>query len=108
MALSPNGIGFVPVPVPGTSVQVSATKITCKQAIFMPLKTGGVANTGVVYIGSSAMVKATGVGVLAALRPGDPPFKLTLGDELAPDVIDLSTLFIDANTAADAALVGYI
>lgn len=105
---TPGGSGFKPVPVPGTPVALAAAKTPSKVIRIIPMKTTGVANTGVVYIGSAAMVKATGVGVYAALRPTDQGITINTGDLMNSDFFDLSTWFVDADTAADAVLVGFI
>jgi hypothetical protein len=105
---TPNGIGFVPVVAAGTPVQFTAVKTGAKEFRVTPLKTGGVANTGVVYIGKVGMVKATGVGVYAALRPTDPPMDINIGDLASGDYYDLSTWYVDSETNGDAVLVGNI
>lgn len=102
------GIGYVPVPVPGTPIVLAAAKTPTKSFRIIPMKTGGVANTGVVYIGKAGMVKATGVGVYAALRPTDQGITVNIGDLLNSDLFDLSNWFVDADTAADAVLVGFL
>lgn len=105
---TPNGNGYVPVPAPGTPVVLAGAKTPSKVIRIIPLKTGGVANTGVVYIGKAGMVKATGVGVYAALRPTDQGITINTGDLMNSDFFDLNTWFVDADTAADAVLVGFI
>jgi hypothetical protein len=104
---TPNGLGFIPVPSPGTPVQFTAAKTPSKVIRIIPLKTTGAANTGVVYIGKVGLVKGTGVGVYAALRPGDQGITINVGDLLNSDYYDLSNWYVDADTAADAILVGY-
>lgn len=106
--LTPNGIGFVPVAAAGTPVQISLTSKPVKEFRVCPLKTGGVANTGVVYIGKLGMVKATGVGVYAVLRPTDAPMNINIGDLANADYYDLSNWYVDADTNADAILVGFV
>lgn len=106
--LAPNGIGFVPVAAHGTPVQFTGVKTPVKAFRVTPLKTGGVANTGVVYIGKVGMVKATGVGVYAALRATDPPLNINIGDLANADYYDLSNWYVDSETDADGVLVGFV
>lgn len=105
---NPNGIGYVPVAAAGTPVVLAAASTPVKAFRIIPLKTGGVANTGVVYIGKTGMVKATGVGVYAALRPSDQGITINTGDLATGDFYDLNKWFVDADTNADAVLVGFV
>lgn len=103
-----NGLGVIPNVTPGTPVQLTATPTMVKQIFLSPFKATGAANTGNVYIGGSNMNRVTGVGVLAILRATDPTLKILRGDSMDCSAIDLSSLYMDANTAADAVYVGYV
>ena len=61
------------------------------------------ANAGLVYIGNSAMVTATGVGVYAVLvvpvaTAGGLIPEVTFGSDVSPVGVDLSDLYIDGTT----------
>ena len=87
---------------PGVMLSVQNLRIT-------PAKvTGGaiVANTGFIYIGTATMNKATGAGVymvLAPLQTNISGVEINFGD-----VMDLSNVYIDADTTGDGAIVGYL
>lgn len=104
---TPNG-ALKTVPVPGTPVLLAAAKTPSKVIRLIPMKTAGAANTGVIYIGLPTMVKATGVGVYATLRPTDQGITINIGDLMNSDFFDLNTWAVDADTANDGVFVGFI
>ncbi|KKN18840.1 hypothetical protein LCGC14_0951810 [marine sediment metagenome] len=67
-------------------------------------------NTGRVYIGSSAMVRATGVGVYAVIPiPTSnilPTFTATIA--YAPAALLLNELFLDVDVDNEGVLVSYV
>jgi len=109
-------LGPISVVTPGTLIRATATlppsvdglnlnpaRFTCHAALFQA-KPG---NLGKVYIGTAGMVRATLAGVSAVLAiptvNSIPSYSISL--TLAPAGIDLSELFIDADTAGEGVLL---
>lgn len=109
-------LGPINVPVPGTPVRATSTITTdaggitndpanfsCHAALFQARK----GNTGRTYIGTSNMVRATGVGVSAVLAIPTantiPSFSMSL--TIAPAGVDLSELYVDADVADEGVLL---
>lgn len=108
--------GPLNVAVPGTLVRASSLVATdahgirnnpaaakCHAVLFQAKKS----NVGVVYIGRSDMVRSTLAGCAAQLAiptaNSIPSFSIAL--TIAPDGVDLSDLWVDADTADDGVLV---
>lgn len=100
------------VTTPGTPVRVTvgepdpAAAQGCHGVLIQAIK----GNVGWVYVGSSAMVKATPVGVHAQLAiptaNSAPSWSAAL--TLAPGAIQLRDLYIDADTANDGVIVSIL
>lgn len=110
-------VGPIRVAVPGTPVRVTdlialtdpgglvntPSRFTCHAALFQAIDD----NVGKVYVGLAGMVRATKVGVSAVLAiPTDnsiPSYSVAL--TMAAAGIDLSDLYLDADTAQDGVLL---
>lgn len=109
-------LGPISVAVPGTPIRATVhlppnvdglhsnlARFTCHAALFQA-KPG---NLGKVYIGTADMVRATLAGVSAVLAiptaNSIPSYSISL--TLAPAGIDLSELWVDADTAGEGALL---
>jgi hypothetical protein len=102
MALTVGSLGFIAVPTPGTRVQVSATKLTCKYVRFQPRLNNTTVNVGNTYIYG----QQTGGSAFAILSP-----EQVQPEEIVPvgnSDLDLSAFWIDADNANDAMLVSYL
>jgi hypothetical protein len=94
-------LGKITSTTPGTPIKLSATKVTARALFLLPLQ----ANTGLVLIGDSGLVRATLVGsYVGDGLPKGVPFDLT--GEMASLVgkvatIDLSRIMIDVFTSGD-------
>ena len=89
------------VAVPGTAEPLVAVSTLVTQLVIEARKVGGV-NTGIVYLGTSAVDKASSQQI--TLDPGDNyEFIAAEGQSL-----DLDSLYIDADTAADGITGWYI
>jgi hypothetical protein len=105
-------IGKFTVPVPGTPVRFTSTqatpgeKFSCHGVLAQALP----ANTGKVYIGVAGLDKTTLANVLAVLAiPTDhtiPSFTAAL--TLSPNAINMADLYLDADVAAEGALVSVL
>ncbi len=104
-------IGKVTVPVPTTIVQVisvlgvrDAQREDSVHGVMIQALPG---NTGKVFIGTSALVAATHVGVIAILGVPTtnilPSFSAAL--TIAPNAIALKDLWIDADASDDGVIV---
>lgn len=105
-------IGAIAVPTPGTPVRATSTqtlpaeKFSCHGVLIqaMPL------NTGRIYIGRATMNKATLANLFAVLAiPTDhtiPSFTAAL--TIAPNSVNLSDIYLDADVAAEGALVSVL
>lgn len=108
--------GPISVVTPGTLIRASSvvttdahgivnsvTRFKCHAALFQA-KHG---NVGIVYIGLATMVRSTLAGCAAQLAiptaNSIPSFSVAL--TLSPDGVDLSDLWIDADSAGDGVLV---
>lgn len=87
------------VTTPSTAVPLSSTRIYAS-SLFLMAKKAASDNTGNVFIGASGLDQGVDEGI--ELRPGDywEPY---IKDS---EKIDLSTVYIDADTAADG-VVGF-
>jgi hypothetical protein len=110
----PEPIGPVTVAVPGTPVKLttwleahgmtSGDRFACNKILIRTFGNGvlnpvtAAVNAGNVYIGTSAMNKATMVGVIDTLQPGE---FWTITEPEARNVYDLSKYYIDADSAND-------
>ena len=100
-------LGKIAVTTAGVPQQVVLVTTNCNVAYFQALST----NTGKIYIGLSGLVKATLANVLRVLVP-PPTTPLTLdswnpqGITQAP--IDLSTIFLDADTSGQGLVISYL
>lgn len=109
MSSAMKSLGLKTVPTPGTPVQLSTTSIPCDKVNLEPMKASAAANTGNIYVGLSTMVKATLVGVLYVLAPGQPATTVEPpGGERLELQDDVSNYWIDADTANDGVLVSYV
>lgn len=105
-------IARITVAVPGTPVRATSTqaapaeKFSCHGVLIQAMPF----NTGRVYIGRSTMNKTALTDLFAVLAiPTDntiPSFTAAL--TLAPNSVNLSDLYIDADVAAEGALVSVL
>jgi hypothetical protein len=107
MAIAQKSLGLVTVATPGTPQPLTATPTRAFQWLATPIKAlPATANVGNIYLGTSAMVKATGVGVYRVITPTTLPVASgRLDDSVA--TWDLSQIYIDADNSTDGLLVGY-
>ena len=102
-------LGKVTVAAAGTPVRFSSVVINCN-AVYISTIAGQVGQQ--MYVGLSGLVKATLVNVLRVLqKPVATPATLDsfmFQSNVSAGPIDLSTLFVDADTSADAILVSYL
>lgn len=111
-------IGVFRVTVPGTLKQIASTAADLVQdgAIHGILLQALPGNTGVVYIGGSAIVRASYTGLygmlgVPALNAGGQPTSLptfTAALTLAPNAIKLSDFYIDADQANDGVIASVL
>jgi hypothetical protein len=113
-------LGKVSVPAPGTPVQLTATAeylsaiaaafgasqvpfVTCQAVLFQAWK----GNSDEVYIGKVGMNRTTGAGVAAVLGVPSAGSNPSFGaaNQMSPAGIDLSAFYLDADIAAEGALV---
>lgn len=103
IANNPAALGKVAVAAAGTPVQLITnfsstpgyTDLQSNKINIQALDT----NVGKIYIGYSNMVRATGVGVLHVLLPGE---FWSITDPSAANVFDVTKFHIDADTNGDA------
>jgi hypothetical protein len=98
-------LGKIAVATPGTAVQVSADTNLRVARIRFQAKSS---ETGKLYVGTSLLVAATGVGVIAELRPAagvDLSFEIS--DSIGGASIYPSQYWIDAQTATEGVIVSY-
>ncbi len=117
--LNPQPLGNVLVATPGTPVQITLTlqstaagsgnvvnastdEVLCNKIniISSTITHTGAGNTGKIYLGSSAMVRATLAGVIAVIAPGGS-YSITTNVNL--NAYDANKLYLDADTANDGA-----
>lgn len=102
-------LGKVTVTTAGTPVQIVTTTLNCNSVFFSTI--AGQSGQQM-YIGLKNMVKSTLVGVLHILEKSitTPAFldhwAIVCGVGQSP--IDLSTIWIDADTSADSLLISYL
>lgn len=93
-----NSFGFVVVASPGMRVRASATSFPCRLVRFQPRRSTTVVNVGNVYV--------------YGVQSGGDPYAI-LAPEQVDGVsqylqnVDLATVWIDADNANDAVLLGY-
>lgn len=108
-------LGEIPVPVPGTPIRLTDSAqylanaegnvkfLTCQAVYFQTW----VLNTGMVYLGTLGMVRATGVKVMKVF--GIPTTAGADGHAIANQTtaagVDLSAIYIDADQAGEGPLV---
>ena len=102
-------LGKIVVVAAGTPVRCSATSLNVNTAIFSTIS----GQSGQqMYIGVSTLVKATLVGVLKILqKPLATPTTLdswTAQHSTSQAAIDLSAIWLDADTSGDGLLVSYV
>jgi hypothetical protein len=105
-------IAKITVPVPGTPVRTTSTqaqpgeKFSCHGVLIQAMPH----NTGRIYIGRSTMNKTALTDLFAVLAiPTDntiPSFTASLTH--APNSVNLSDLYIDADVASEGALVSVL
>jgi hypothetical protein len=109
--MSMQSLGKVTVATSGTLVRLSATTLNVNAVFFQALGT----NTAYVYVGLSTLVRATYVGVLLVVPAPTaatgatvalPSASLQSGVSVAP--IDLSTIYLDADSAPQSLLISYL
>lgn len=94
-------LGIVPVTTAGTPVQVSAVSFPVRRVFFTAIKAKGTANTG-----ANIYVQDINKNVLAVIpKTAAAPIALPFSDDLGPASIDLTNLYLDADTSADGCLV---
>ena len=102
-------LGKVTVVTAGTPVRFSSSTINCN-VVYVSTITGQAGQQ--MYVGVSGIVKATLANVLRVLqKPVATPVTLdsfTFQSNVSAGPIDLSTLFVDADTNGDAILVSYM
>lgn len=105
-------LGRFLVPVAGTPVRLTSTQTNpaesfpCHGVYIQALPT----NLGKVYVGTSAMNKATLAEVIAIIAipsAGNLP-AFTAALTLAPNAINLSDLYLDVDTGSEGALVSVL
>ena len=102
-------LGKVTVPVPGTPVRLTINRPvpTDRYACHAILVQAVFNNTGRVYVGTSAMNKATLANVHAQLAIPTanqiPSFSAAL--TIAPNAIQAQDIFLDADVAGEGAIV---
>lgn len=101
--------GKVTVTTAGTPVRLTANTLNCNSVFFSTIS----GQSGQqMYIGLSGLVKATLVNVLRVLqKPVATPASLDnwpIICEVGQSPLDLSTIFIDADTSGDSLLVSYL
>jgi hypothetical protein len=102
-------LGKITVTTAGTPVRVAATVTNANTVFFSTLST----QVGQqIYIGLSGLVKATFVNVLKILqKPLATPATLdswVVQSNVSMAAVDLSTIFVDADTSGDSVLVSYL
>lgn len=107
-------LGLVTVTAAGTPVRLTANRPTPTERLGAQSVriTPKPANAGVIYVGTSGMVVATGVGVLGAIpKPTSAttgPFDVfEIKQELLPAGLNLAELYLDAASNGDGAYVAY-
>jgi hypothetical protein len=107
MSISAQGLGLVTVATAGVPQALAASVTETKDIWIRPLKSiPSTANTGNIYIGNSAMVKSTCVGVMLVIKTGDAPVHVER-PRTSGEFYDLSQLYIDADNTGDGAIIGY-
>lgn len=110
----PQPFGNVAVATPGTPVSLAVNfpnltpavtaaltdQIYCNKIsiITSTIAHSGAGNTGNIYIGTSTMVRATLVGVIAVLAPGQS-FPIT--NNVSMNIYEFEKYFVDADNAGD-------
>lgn len=97
MALVPYSLGFVTVATAGSPVPLSSAATVVKLLRLQPRRSNTVLNVGNVYL------KTSSGSVFAILAPEQVQGVVNLAEG-----VQLSSLFLDADTNGDGALVGYL
>lgn len=110
--------GKITVPVAGTPVQLYAAILALDptnpayrfKAFHAVLFQAMDSNSGKIYIGSSAMVKATLVGVAQVLVVPSASYIPSFGmaNQLSPEGVDLTALYLDAAVSGEGVLVSLL
>jgi hypothetical protein len=96
-------LGKITVAAAGTNQRVTTTATRCQSITVQALST----NTGKVFVGTSAMVKATFVGVLAVIpapSTGVIP-SATFSIPLSPAGLNAADIYLDVDTNGEGAIV---
>ncbi len=107
-------LGKVTVTTAGTIVRATnaLTAPTARVGVQSVMVQALPGNTGIIYVGTSAMVVSTGVGVMAAIpKPTSAltgPFpSVSFAIVEAPAGINLNELYLDASVNGEGAYVSY-
>lgn len=92
-------LGFVSVTTAGTPVPISATTLKCRGLTIGAFKAKGVANAG-----GNVYVQDLNGNVLFVVPKGTV-FAVPISHPQLSEMIDLSALYLDADTSADGALI---
>ena len=107
--------GKVTVTTAGTIVRATSTqsdptaRVGLQSIQFQALP----ANTGVIYIGTSAMVKSTGVGVLGIIpaptsATAGPFGSFSVAEVLAPAGLNLADFYIDSTVNGEGVIISAV
>lgn len=100
-----NSWGRIPVPVPGTPVQVSSKHVKCHAILIEAFPS----NTGKIYIGDNTLTKGVS-GEFAVLAIPTlntiPVYSETVTS--AENAVDLFNYWIDADNPGDGVIISYI
>lgn len=108
MAITPQSLGQQVVATPGTPQKMAAAVTSTKKWWITPLKTlPATANVGNIYLGTAAMNKATGAGVMRIITPTTLA-SLFDRPETSGEYWDLSLIYVDADNGTDGFIVGYL
>lgn len=92
------------VTVAGTPEALSASVLHTPVAQIQAKLT----NTDTIYVGISGLNKATLANCAITLEPGDVwNLNAVLGNQHGGDILDLSTIYIDADVSGNGVLVAY-
>lgn len=95
---NPFAFGKVAVTTPGTTVALNSNFTTTDLKFHKATICAGPANTGLVYIGTKTMVRATLVGVFRILAKGE-----VWEPDYVPGMngLNLANMYVDADTGGD-------
>lgn len=107
-------LGKVTVTTAGTIARATngqstpGARVSCQSFMVQALP----ANTGVIYVGNSAMVSSTGVGVMGIVpKPASNltgPFpSISFAIVEAPNGINLADIWLDASVSGEGAIISY-